>query len=180
MTMCDATFARTPIRGPSIAGLNGNATRKKPELFNPAIVGDESLHATDSESGRLTCPACDRLKWPAMPYQKSQLAFDRAQKLMPGGVNSPARAFGGVGGEPIFFARGEGAYLQDLDGNRYIDYIGSWGPMILGHAHPRVIEAIGRAAARGTSFGAPTEAESELAELVIAAIPSIERVRLVS
>lgn len=99
---------------------------------------------------------------------------------MPGGVNSPARAFGGVGGEPIFFARGEGAYLQDLDGNRYIDYIGSWGPMILGHAHPRVIEAIGQAAARGTSFGAPTEAESELAELVIAAIPSIERVRLVS
>ena len=100
--------------------------------------------------------------------------------LMPGGVNSPARAFGGVGGEPIFFDRGDGAYLYDLDGNRYIDYIGSWGPMILGHAHPQVVAAVQAAAERGTSFGAPTEAESELAELIIAAVPSIERVRLVS
>lgn len=99
---------------------------------------------------------------------------------MPGGVNSPARAFGGVGGEPIFFERGEGAYLFDLDGNRYIDYIGSWGPMILGHNHPQVLEAVCQAAARGTSFGAPTEAESDLAELIVAAVPSIEKVRLVS
>ncbi len=99
---------------------------------------------------------------------------------MPGGVNSPARAFGGVGGEPIFFQRGQGAYLYDLDGNRYIDYIGSWGPMILGHAHPAVVEAVQQAAARGTSFGAPTEAESELAELIVQAVPSIERVRLVN
>jgi glutamate-1-semialdehyde 2,1-aminomutase len=99
---------------------------------------------------------------------------------MPGGVNSPARAFGGVGGEPLFFDRGQGAYLFDVDGNRYIDYIGSWGPMILGHAHPRVVEAIEKAARRGTSFGAPTEAESDLAELVIEAVPSIEKVRLVS
>ena len=99
---------------------------------------------------------------------------------MPGGVNSPARAFGGVGGEPIFFDRGEGAYLFDIDGNRYIDYIGSWGPMILGHAHPQVVEAVQAAAARGTSFGAPTEAESELAELIIAAVPSVEKVRLVN
>ena len=110
----------------------------------------------------------------------SQAAYARACKLMPGGVNSPARAFGGVGGEPIFFERGEGAYLYDLDGNRYIDYIGSWGPMILGHAHPEVLAAIEAAAHRGTSFGAPTEAESELAEMVIAAVPSIEMVRLVS
>jgi glutamate-1-semialdehyde 2,1-aminomutase len=115
-----------------------------------------------------------------MDRSKSRTAFEKAQKLMPGGVNSPARAFGGVGGEPLFFARGEGAYVHDLDGNRYIDYIGSWGPMILGHAHPRVVNAIGDAAARGTSFGAPTEAENELAELIIAAVPSIERVRLVS
>jgi glutamate-1-semialdehyde 2,1-aminomutase len=111
---------------------------------------------------------------------KSTAAFERAKRLMPGGVNSPARAFGGVGGEPIFFDRGAGAYLYDLDGNRYIDYIGSWGPLILGHAPPRVVAAVQAAAARGTSFGAPTEAESELAELIVAAVPSIERVRLVS
>ncbi len=112
--------------------------------------------------------------------QRSHEAFSRALKLMPGGVNSPARAFGGVGGEPIFMARGKGAYLHDIDGNRYIDYIGSWGPMILGHAHPRVIAAVQEAAARGTSFGAPTEAESELAELIVGAVPSVEQVRLVN
>jgi glutamate-1-semialdehyde 2,1-aminomutase len=99
---------------------------------------------------------------------------------MPGGVNSPARAFGGVGGEPIFFERGEGAYLFDLDGNRYIDYIGSWGPMILGHRPPRVVEALTAAIGNATSFGAPTEAESQLAELIIQAVPSIEKVRLVN
>ncbi len=99
---------------------------------------------------------------------------------MPGGVNSPARAFGGVGGEPIFFERGEGAYLLDLDGNRYVDYVGSWGPMILGHAHPTVVEAVEAALRRGTSFGAPTLAETELAALVIAAVPSVEKVRLVN
>ncbi len=111
---------------------------------------------------------------------KSHVAFARAKELIPGGVNSPARAFGGVGGEPIFFARGEGAYLFDIDGNRYIDYIGSWGPMILGHAHPAVVEAVQAAAAQGTSFGAPTEAESDLAELITRAVPSVEKVRLVS
>jgi glutamate-1-semialdehyde 2,1-aminomutase len=99
---------------------------------------------------------------------------------MPGGVNSPARAFGGVGGEPIFFDRAEGAYLFDIDGNRYIDYIGSWGPMILGHCHPAVVEAVEAALHRGTSFGAPTLAENELAELVIEAVPTIEKVRLVN
>ena len=99
---------------------------------------------------------------------------------MPGGVNSPARAFGAVGGEPVFFERGEGAYLYDIDGNRYIDYIGSWGPMILGHNHPKVVEAVSKALARGTSFGAPTESESELAELITQAVPSVEKVRLVN
>jgi glutamate-1-semialdehyde 2,1-aminomutase len=113
-------------------------------------------------------------------HDKSRAAFERAKRLMPGGVNSPARAFGGVGGEPIFFSRGEGAYLFDLDGNRYIDYVGSWGPLILGHAHPQVIEAVRAAAEQGTSFGAPTEAESELCELIIAAVPSVEKVRLVN
>ncbi|MFH1922016.1 MAG: glutamate-1-semialdehyde 2,1-aminomutase, partial [Planctomycetota bacterium] len=115
-----------------------------------------------------------------MQHDKSRAAFARAKQLMPGGVNSPARAFGAVGGEPVFFERGDGAYLFDIDGNRYIDYVGSWGPMILGHAHPQVTQALEAAIRRGTSFGAPTEAESELAELVIAAVASVEKVRLVN
>jgi glutamate-1-semialdehyde 2,1-aminomutase len=99
---------------------------------------------------------------------------------MPGGVNSPARAFGAVGGDPIVFHRGKGAYLFDVDGNRYIDYIGSWGPMILGHAHPDVVQAIQQRVTLGTSFGAPTEGENIIAEQIIDAVPSIEKVRLVS
>ncbi len=99
---------------------------------------------------------------------------------MPGGVNSPARAFGAVGGEPIVMQRGEGAYLFDVDDNKYIDYIGSWGPMILGHAHPSVVSAISDVATRGTSFGAPTEGENALAELIVDAVPSVEKVRLVN
>lgn len=110
----------------------------------------------------------------------SHRAFERASRLMPGGVNSPARAFGAVGGTPLFIDRGEGPYLYDIDGNQYVDYVGSWGPMILGHADPEVIEAITRAAQRGTSYGAPTEAESELAERIIDAVASIEKVRLVN
>ncbi len=115
-----------------------------------------------------------------MSREKSHAAFGRAKGLMPGGVNSPARAFGGVGGEPIFFERGQGSYLFDVDGNRYVDYIGSWGPLILGHAHPKVVEALRAAIGRGTSFGAPTLAENQLAEILIDAVPSIEKVRLVS
>ena len=115
-----------------------------------------------------------------MPRQRSSQAFARAKGLIPGGVNSPARAFGGVGGKPLFFEKGEGAYLVDLDGNRYIDYIGSWGPMILGHCHPKVTAALEAAVRRGTSFGAPTEAESELAQLIVEAVPSVEKVRLVN
>ena len=110
----------------------------------------------------------------------SSAAFARARTLIPGGVNSPARAFGAVGGEPLFIERGEGPWLFDLDGNRYLDYIGSWGPLILGHCHPAVIRAVTEAQAKGSSFGAPTEAESRLAELVLGAIPSMERVRFVS
>lgn len=115
-----------------------------------------------------------------MNHDQSHKLFERAKQLMPGGVNSPARAFGGVGGEPVVVERGEGPYLWDVDGNRYIDYVGSWGPLILGHAHSTVVAAIEAAARRGTSFGAPTAAENELAELVVAAVPSIEKVRLVS
>ena len=111
---------------------------------------------------------------------KSRVAFARAKQLIPGGVNSPARAFHGVGGDPIFMASASGQFLYDIDGNRYLDYIGSWGPMILGHAHPLVIEAIHKAAANGTSFGAPTENETRIAELITKAIPSIVRVRLVN
>jgi glutamate-1-semialdehyde 2,1-aminomutase len=110
----------------------------------------------------------------------SRVAFDRAQSLMPGGVNSPARAFGAVGGEPPFIARGEGSRLFDIDGNAYIDYVGSWGPLILGHAHPRLVDAVTAAMRDGASFGAPTERESELAELVVEAVPSMEMVRMVS
>lgn len=116
----------------------------------------------------------------SLPRSKSLAAFKRAQQLIPGGVNSPARAFGAVGGHPLFIERAKGQHLYDIDGNRYLDYIGSWGPMILGHAEPRVIEAIQRAAEKGTSFGAPTENESRIAELIMAAVPSIQRVRLVS
>lgn len=115
-----------------------------------------------------------------MNRQRSHEIYSRAKQLMPGGVNSAARAFGGVGGEPIVFERGEGAYLYDVDGNRYIDYIGSWGPMILGHCHPNVTEALHAAVDRATSFGAPTEAENELAGLIIDAVPSVEKVRLVN
>src|SRR5262245_59477238 len=114
------------------------------------------------------------------PRVRSREAFQRACRLIPGGVNSPARAFGAVGGQPLFIARGEGPYLYDLDGNQYLDYVASWGPLILGHAHPRVVHAVEEAVRRGASFGAPTEAESQMAELIIDAVPSIEMVRLVS
>jgi len=117
----------------------------------------------------------------ASPHRgKSQAAFARAVNVIPGGVNSPARAFGGVGGNPIFIDRGEGPFLIDLDGNRYLDYVGSWGPLILGHAHPRVVKAVSAALAKGASFGAPTEVETELAELICRLMPSIEMVRMVS
>lgn len=111
---------------------------------------------------------------------KSEAAFQDAQKLIPGGVNSPARAFGAVGGTPPFMKQGQGPFLFDIDGHRYIDYICSWGPHILGHQHPSVIAAIHQALETGTSFGAPTLAESELAEIVIELVPSVEKVRMVN
>jgi glutamate-1-semialdehyde 2,1-aminomutase len=115
-----------------------------------------------------------------MNRPKSTAAFAKACQFIPGGVNSPARAFGGVGGQPIFIARGEGAYLIDVDGNRYLDYCGSWGPLILGHAHPRVVQAVTEAMTRGATFGAPTELETQLAELITQLMPAIEMVRMVS
>jgi glutamate-1-semialdehyde 2,1-aminomutase len=115
-----------------------------------------------------------------MDLLRSRSAFARAKPSIPGGVNSPVRAFGGVGGDPVFFASGAGAHVTDIDGNRYLDFVGSWGPLILGHAHPEVVEAVCAAAKLGTSFGAPTERETELAELIISMVPSVEMVRLVN
>jgi glutamate-1-semialdehyde 2,1-aminomutase len=111
---------------------------------------------------------------------RSRDAFARACKVIPGGVNSPARAFGAVGGQPVFIARGEGPYLYDLDGNQYLDYVGSWGPLILGHAHPRVTRAVEETFRHGASFGAPTELETQLAEALVDAVRSLEMVRMVS
>lgn len=114
------------------------------------------------------------------PRDRSRQAFSLAQKYLPGGVNSPVRAFKAVGGEPVVIARGHGSRLVDVDGNEYVDYMCSWGPLILGHAHPSVVEALQRAAERGTSYGASTEAETELARLIHEAMPSLELVRFVS
>ncbi len=113
-------------------------------------------------------------------YQRSARAFEHASGVLPGGVNSPVRAFGDVESGPLFIAAAGGCRIYDIDGNEYIDYVGSWGPMILGHAHPKVIEAVICAAKKGTSFGAPTVAETSLAEKIIAAFNSVEKVRLVS
>lgn len=115
-----------------------------------------------------------------MNRSKSHQLYTLAKELMPGGVNSAARAFGAVGGEPIIIESGDGPYIYDVDGNQYIDYIGSWGPMILGHQHPKVKAALHSVIDKGTSFGAPTEAENDLAQLIIEAIPSVDMVRMVS
>jgi glutamate-1-semialdehyde 2,1-aminomutase len=114
------------------------------------------------------------------PGPRSRALFERAQGVLPGGVNSPVRAFGGVGGTPVVFERGEGAWLVDVDGNRYVDHVMSWGALIAGHAHPDVVAAVSDALSRGTSFGAPCTAEVELAEAIRDAMPSLERVRMVS
>ena len=115
-----------------------------------------------------------------MNHQNSHDLFARAQALMPGGVNSPVRAFKSVGGEPFFAARAEGAYLIDVDGNRYVDYIGSWGPMIAGHAHPRVLDAVARTMRDGLSFGVPNALEVTMAETIMRLVPSCEMVRMVN
>jgi glutamate-1-semialdehyde 2,1-aminomutase len=115
-----------------------------------------------------------------MKFERSISAFTRARSVIPGGVNSSVRAFKAVGGNPVFMKSGDGATIRDLDGHEFIDYVLSWGPLILGHAHPAVVKAIQAAAARGSSFGAPTEAESELAELIVAMVPSVEQVRFTS
>src|SRR5262249_18813586 len=112
--------------------------------------------------------------------ERSRALFQAARAVIPGGVNSPVRAFRGVGGDPVFVARGNGPYLYDADDNEYVDYVGSWGPLILGHAHPDVRAAIVEAASDGTTFGAPTEREYQFAERLVRALPSMQKVRLVS
>jgi len=115
-----------------------------------------------------------------MTHTKSEAAFHRAQQVIPGGVNSPVRAFRAVGGTPPFIARGQGSHIFDIDGNEYIDYVGSWGPLLLGHRHPAIVEAVRQALETGTSFGAPTQRETDLAEAIRDAVPSMEMVRLVN
>src|SRR6187551_70347 len=113
-------------------------------------------------------------------YTRSKELFERAQQSIPGGVNSPVRAFKGVGGTPLFFEKAKGAYLYDADGNSYLDYINSWGPMILGHAYEPVVKAIQEKAAYSTSYGAPTELEIEMAELIKSMVPNVDLIRMVS
>ena len=115
-----------------------------------------------------------------MNTKRSSKLFQRAKSVIPGGVNSPVRAFRGVGGDPLFMASGEGAYLKDVDGNLFLDCIGSWGPLLLGHAHPEIVKSVTAQLSIGASFGAPTELEVLLAEEICRAAPSIEMVRLVS
>ena len=115
-----------------------------------------------------------------MNIQKSIELFQQAQQLLPGGVDSPVRAFKAVGGQPLFIERGEGPYIFDVDGNRYIDYVLSWGPLITGHAHPKVVEAVQRTALKGTSYGAPSPLEIELAQRVMNFMPNIEMIRFVN
>src|SRR5512139_37335 len=115
-----------------------------------------------------------------MNTTKSEQLFEQAKTLIPAGVNSPVRAFRSVGGTPRFIERGQGAYVWDADGKRYIDYVGSWGPAILGHAHPAVVKAVTDIAPKGLSFGAPTAIEIEMAETICRLLPSVEMVRLVS
>lgn len=115
-----------------------------------------------------------------MPRSQSKRLFAKACQFLPGGVNSPVRAFGAVGGHPLFMAKAKGPYLEDVDGNQYIDYIGSWGPMVLGHAHPQVVKAIQDAAAHSSSFGTPCPAEVEIAQLICDRIPSIKQIRMVN
>ena len=115
-----------------------------------------------------------------MKTRRSEALFSKAQSLIPGGVNSPVRAFKAVGGKPLFVDKARGAYVWDVDGNKYIDYVGSWGPMLFGHAHPKIVRAVQKTAQRGTSFGAPTELEIEMADRIRKLVPSIEVVRMVN
>ncbi len=156
--------------------------------FSTACSGNGGRGGTSGRFGNPILKIWAGLSRPGLPcmetmtreLSRSRQLQQRAERFLPGGVNSPVRAFRAVGGDPPFLARAEGAFLWDADGNRYLDYFGSWGPMILGHAHPLVVEAIQQAAQRSASFGASTAAEADLAELVTAAVPSIQKLRFVN
>src|SRR5208283_4193498 len=158
----------------------------RPVCRYAAVPGFEVAAATEPErhaardSDELLLPPVSAGPNPGMKVRQSEELFSRAQRSIPGGVNSPVRAFRSVGGKPVFIARGQGSHLFDVDGNEYIDYVGSWGPLLLGHRHPAIFEALEAALAIGTSFGAPTGQEIELAEAICDAVPSIEMVRLVN
>src|SRR5258705_13262168 len=137
------------------------------------------MHPTSRRPRAPSRPSTTPRQEPPM-HERSRALFERSQALIPGGANSPVRAFRAAGGTPVFFREGKGPHLFDEDGRRYIDYVGSWGPLILGHAHEDVVAAVARAASRGLSFGAPTPLELEMAELLTSSLPSIEQVRLVS
>ncbi len=169
MPMC-----HEPTESPRFGSLLGeDGEQCSPQPGNPllALSADPALSSA-SPSAPVSAPTLDTTR--------SREIFAAARKLMPGGVSSPVRAFRSVGGEPIVFDRVKGAYAWDVDGNRYIDYVGSWGPAICGHSHPEVIAALHQALEKGTSFGAPCLLENQLAELVIEAVPSVEMVRFVN
>src|SRR5262249_23296941 len=147
------------------------------QLSRPRRAG-ERLAVNGTET--MTTGALPPLPATTLTHARSRALFERAAAVMPGGVSSPVRAFRAVGGAPLFVATAAGARLTDVDGNDYLDFVMSWGPLILGHAHPDVVAAVAAAAARGTSYGAPCAAELELAELVVRSYPGIERVRFTS
>src|SRR5262249_10697609 len=135
----------------------------------PAAPGQSERLRESGEDDKGSLPACRA----RMTHTKSEAIFEQAQKRIPGGVNSPVRAYRSVGGRPPFIARGQGSRIWDVDGNEYIDYVGSWGPLLLGHRHPEILTALEGALEIGTSFGAPTVQEVELAEAICDAVPSI-------
>src|SRR5262245_51148674 len=191
--------SRSPTRSASRSRMPRQARcRPGPDELRTAFstVGRRAPAARGPEPGRWWCRACPAKSqgtpgriagaWNAcypcggVMGARSEQLFSRARELIPGGVNSPVRSWRSVGGDPVFIARAAGASITDTDGQTYVDFVGSWGPMILGHAHPDVVSAIAAQTASGTSFGAPTALEVELAELVTEAMPSVEQVRLVS
>ena len=144
------------------------------------LSGTSLLKADNREPTAIPADSHRKFGGNALESSKSLAAWQKSQRFIPGGVNSPVRNFSKVGGHPRFIERGEGSKIYDIDGNEYIDYVASWGPLVLGHAHPSVVEAIRSTALDGTSFGAPTTRETELAEIIVDAVPSIEKVRLVN
>src|SRR5688572_17754516 len=164
--------AQSAIREPDAGCLRGRAKLRRPRV---ASLEQPPADSVGNRRGAAT-PCYPNI----MKLTTSERLLERACKIIPGGVNSPVRAFRSVGGTPPFIVRGEGSRIHDADGNSYIDYVGSWGPLLLGHRHPAVIAALERVLAIGTSFGAPTEREIEMAEKICAAMPSMEMMRLVN